>query len=62
MPTRKQSNAVARQRLESSIVELLSHAKGYTGDIHPECNTENLLRAAREYGRALNRVETLRRR
>lgn len=62
MPSRKSSNAVARARLDEAIVELLGHAKGYNGEINPTCNTVNVLRAAREYARALNRVETLRRR
>jgi hypothetical protein len=60
MPKR-QSNPVARTRLDEAIVELLGHAKGYDGNINPSCNTVNVLRAAREYARALNRVETLRR-
>lgn len=50
---------VARKALEASIATLISRARSYPGD-EANWRTQELLSAAREYGRALNRVEHMR--
>ncbi len=49
----------ARRKLEEAVAELLAAAIAYDG-AHTAWKTRELLKYAREYGRAFNRVETMR--
>jgi hypothetical protein len=53
-------NDQARSKLESAIADLVSAAQSYPQADAASWRTRDLLKYAREYGRALNRVETLR--
>lgn len=53
------SNRQARRKLEEAVAALLEKALCYDG-LSPAWRTRELLAQAREYGRALNRIETMR--
>lgn len=51
---------IARRKLEEAIAALLAKATAF-GDGAPEWKVRELLAAGREYGRAMNRLERVRR-
>jgi hypothetical protein len=55
----RRENKTARCSLETAIADLLAKALSYDG-VSSAWKTRDLLASAREYGRALNRIETVR--
>jgi len=59
MASKITSNRQARCKLEEAIAALIRKAQDYPEHAQ-EWQTRELLAQAREYGRALNRIETMR--
>lgn len=60
-PSRQVKYRAARRAMDTATARLLVYAAQYRGPEAGVGQTAELLSAAREYGRALNRIESMRR-